>query len=118
MSGLRSALRELPDAVYADLLESDDEYLLVVDVPGVTADTLDLHVSAGRLSIEARRDKSVDGTYRYLEEGRDPTLDADLPLPPDATAASASASVDSGVLEVTLPKRTAVAGTDIDVEDA
>jgi len=32
MSALRDALRDLPDAVFADLLESDEGYVLVVDL--------------------------------------------------------------------------------------
>lgn len=104
--------------MFADLLESDDAYRLVVDLPGVTADGLDVEVRAGRLAIEARREKAVDAEYRYVEEGRDLFFDADLPLPPDASAEGAEAALDRGVLEVTLPKHSAVTGTDIDVTDA
>jgi len=46
MSALRDALRELPDAVFADLLESDEAYRLVLDVPGVTADTAEIVAEA------------------------------------------------------------------------
>lgn len=104
MSALRNALRELPDAVFADLLESDDEYLLVVDLPGVSRDTIDVRVSDGMLEIEARREKDVPSEFRYLEEERTIFLDADLPLPPDARGADANGSVDRGVLELHLPK--------------
>jgi len=118
MSGLRTALRELPDAAFADLLESDDAYRLVIDLPGVTADGLDLEARAGRLSIEARREKPADAEYSYVEEGRDLFFDVDLPLPPDVSAEGADAALDGGVLQVTLPKRSAVTGTDIEVTDA
>lgn len=105
MSALRNALRELPDAVFADLLEAEDAYLLVVDLPGVTAETLDVSVEHGSLRIEARREKDVPREFAYLSEDRPLFLDAELPLPPDATGAGAEATVRRGVLELHLPKR-------------
>jgi HSP20 family molecular chaperone IbpA len=118
MSSLREALRELPEAVFADLLESDDAYLLVVDLPGVTAETVEVAVERGRLSLEARREKALPPEFRYLREDRSLFLDADLPLPPEATGAGASARMDRGVLTVELPKREAAPERTIPVEDA
>ncbi|WP_336024703.1 Hsp20/alpha crystallin family protein [Halobellus salinisoli] len=105
MTALRDALRELPESVFADLLESDDAYRIVLDLPGVTAETAELRVERGRLVVEARREKSVPPEFTYLEEERSLFVDAELPLPPDATGAGASAEVDRGVFTVTLPKR-------------
>ncbi len=115
MSALRDALRDLSDAVFFDLLESDDAYLLVLDVPGVTAETLDVSVEDGQVSIEARREKSLAGEFRYLEENRSLFLDATLPLPSDATESGAEAAVDRGVLELLLPKRATSVERTIDV---
>ena len=36
MTGLRDALQELPEAIFADFLESEDGYLVVLDLPGAT----------------------------------------------------------------------------------
>ncbi|MEF8839716.1 MAG: Hsp20/alpha crystallin family protein, partial [Haloarculaceae archaeon] len=44
MSALRDALGELPDAVFADLLEGEDAYLVVLDVPGAAPDSLEVSV--------------------------------------------------------------------------
>lgn len=118
MSALRDALRDLPDAVFADLLESDDAYLVVLDLPGVSAATLDVTVDRGRLRIEARREKSLPGEYRYLTEERSLFLDAELPLPPDATGDGAEATMRKGVLELHLPKSRGDAGTHVEVTDA
>jgi HSP20 family molecular chaperone IbpA len=117
MSALREALRDLPEAVYADLLEAEDAYLLVIDLPGVTGETVDARVEAGRLVIEARREKDVPPEFRYVSEDRSLFLDAELPLPPDATGAEASGSVDRGVLELRLPKQSATAETTIPIDD-
>jgi HSP20 family molecular chaperone IbpA len=114
MSALRDALAGLPDAVYADLLESDGEYLFVVDLPGVTRDTVDVRVDDGRLSVEARREKDTPEGFRYVSEDRSLFLDAELPLPPDA-GDEGEASMDAGVLEVRVPKR--ASATEIPIED-
>jgi HSP20 family molecular chaperone IbpA len=107
MSALRNALRELPESVFADLLESDDAYLITLDLPGATAESTDIRVERGRLVVEARREKDVPVDFEYVEEGRSLFLDAELPLPPDATGAGASATLDRGVFTVRLPKHEA-----------
>jgi len=107
MSALRDALRDLPDAVFADLLESDDEYVLLVDLPGATAETTEVLFEDGRIEIEGRREKSTPEGFRYVREDRPLFLDAELPLPADADGDAAGAEMDRGVLEVVLPKRIA-----------
>ncbi|GAB3327505.1 Hsp20/alpha crystallin family protein [Haloplanus rallus] len=118
MSALRDALRDLPEAVFADLLESEDAYLLVVDLPGATADTVDVRVEKGRLHIEARREKDLPPSFEYVREDRPLFLDAELPLPPDATGAGAEGSTDRGILELRLPKYEAAPEQPIPIEDA
>lgn len=112
---LREALSELPETVFADLLEDDDEYLLIVDLPGVTADTVDVTVEGGRLSIEARREKAVPREFQYLTEERSLFLDAELPLPSRASGADAEGTIERGVLTLTLPKSEAASGQQIPI---
>ena len=118
MSKLREALRDLPETVFADVLESDAAYLLVVDLPGASADTTDVSFSGGRLRIEARREKDTPHEFRYTSEDRALFLDAEIPLPPDATGEGAEGTIDGGVLELRLPKRGATGATAIPIEDA
>lgn len=115
MSTLRETVGELSDDGFFDLLESEEAYLLVVDVPGVTAETLEVTVEDGRIDIEADREKPADADYRYVEENRPLFLDLDLPVPDDVSEADAEAVVERGVLEVTLPKRASPGETAIDV---
>jgi len=114
MSAIREALGNLPDAVFADLLVSDDAYLFVVDVPGVTRETIDVRVEDSHLVVEARRAKETPSEFRYVTEERSLFLDVDVPLPPDA-GEEGSASVEHGVLEVRVPRRGAP--HDIPIED-
>jgi HSP20 family protein len=116
MSALRDALRDLPDAVFADVLESDEAYLLVLDLPGVTADTVDASVDGSRLRVEARRAKDVPVEFDYVEEERSLFLDVELPLPPGVSGADAEGTVDRGVLELRLPKDEATPETTVPIE--
>ena len=118
MSALREALRDLPDAVFADVLESDDAYLVVMDLPGVTADGLTVSVEGGKVVVEAERSKAVTDGFDYVREDRSLFLDAELPLPPDVRGTDAEGDVSRGVLELRLPKATAGKGTTIPIEDA
>lgn len=118
MSAFRDALRDLPDAVFADVLESDDAYLLVMDLPGVTAEGLRVSVEGRKLVIEAERAKDIPDEFHYVQENRSLFLDAELPLPPDATDSGAEGDVSRGVLELRLPKEAATPETTIPIEDA
>ena len=118
MSTLRDALSRLPGPAFADLLESDEAYLVVIDLPGATAETTDIRFEDGRIAIEAHREKDVDASFRYVREDRSLFLDVDLPLPPDAVGDDATASMDRGVLELELPKRSSSSGRAIPIEDA
>lgn len=117
MSALRDALGDLSTDVFFDLLESDEAYLLVVDVPGVTAETVDLSVIDRQLVLEADRDGSVPDEYESVEQNRSDRLAVELPLPGDASDDAILASVERGVLEVRLPKDPSAGETTIDVTD-
>jgi HSP20 family molecular chaperone IbpA len=117
MESVRDALGDLPDAVFADVLESDDAYLIVVDLPGASAGTVNASVEGGRLSVEARRAKDIPKEFQYLSEERSLFLDLEFPVPRDATGRNAKADIDRGVLELRLPKQSSDAGTTIEIED-
>ncbi|ELZ01317.1 heat shock protein Hsp20 [Natrialba chahannaoensis JCM 10990] len=118
MPALRDALRDLTEDVFFDLLESNDSYLLVLDVPGITADSLNCVVEDGQLVITAQREKDTPDGYQYLEENRSLLVDIELPLPNDiqTTMIETDAVVERGVLEITLPKET-TEETTIDIVD-
>lgn len=112
---LRQAVAEFPESVFVDVLEADDAYLLVVDVPGVSGDTLSVTADGGRLTVEGRREKDLPTDYRYVREDRSLFVDATLPLPPDADADATDAGLNRGVLTLRVPKTT-TDGTTVPIE--
>ena len=115
MQPIREALRNLPEAVFADLLESADAYLLVVEPPGVRRPDVAIYAYEHRLEIRARREKSVPEGFEYRTEERSLFLDAVVPVPMDAEPAEADATIEDGVLEIHLP-RAERSGREIPVE--
>ncbi|ADJ14605.1 Hsp20/alpha crystallin family protein [Halalkalicoccus jeotgali] len=118
MSALREALRELPEAVFADLLEGEEAYLVVIDLPGTTGETTEITTEDRRIRVEARREKTVPADFEYVREDRSLFVDLDLPLPPDAIGEDAHATLDQGVLELEIPRRPPTEETIIPIEDA
>jgi len=110
-------LRGLPRAAAADLFERDDAYLLVIDLPGATAATTEITVEDGRLEIDAQREKAVPEGFRYQREKRSLFIDIELPLPPDVSTGDATATIETGVLELELPRVNGEDGTTIPIED-
>jgi HSP20 family protein len=75
-----------------DVYENESELLLLADLPGVSAQGLDVRVANGELTIEGRRgEKEV---YRRVFAVDDAGFDLD----------KVAARQQNGVLEVHLPK--------------
>ena len=77
-----------------DVFESADEYLLVIDVPGVVQENATLEVHKGQLKIEATAEVGKNSRgYRRLFQ-----------LPDTVDAQSVKAELRNGVLHVHLNK--------------
>lgn len=75
-----------------DVLEKDRDYKLVVDLPGVSSDDLELTVERGKLSLVATRaDRPGVGYRRWFR------------LPQYVDGDALDAQLADGVLHVTLP---------------
>lgn len=112
---LREAVAGFPESVFVDVLEGEDAYLLVVDVPGVSEETLEVSADGASLTVEGRREKDLPTDYRYVREDRSPFVDATVALPPDADPEAHDADLERGVLTLRVPKATAD-GSTVDVE--
>jgi len=87
-----------------DVYENNDEILLVADVPGVTADTLDVSLEKGELSVRARRNASFEGGAALAGEYGDCDYHRRFAVPGGIDAGKISAELKNGVLWLHLPK--------------
>ncbi len=101
-------ISSLADVVpLADIEESDDAYLVEIELPGVRRDDVTIEMSGGRLSVTGqRRERRRVGLLRRSTRttGRF-RLQVALPLEVDADAVTAH--LDHGMLTVTVPKAAA-----------
>lgn len=86
-------LRTLYPAV--DVLENAEGFLLRADLPGVSAEDLNLELENGQLTIAGHRAVSEDGYVTYARQ---------FHVPRDTDPEAVRARFVSGVLHIELPK--------------
>lgn len=101
-----------------DVVDRPDEVVVTVNVPGFGQEDIDLSVSDRTLRIEAQRDEEVEtdrGEF-VRRERRHTSISRSVRLPADVDAGAASATLQNGVLTVTLPKEESEDSQQIDIE--
>ena len=86
-----------------DLIETGQEYLFEVDLPGLKPEEVQVSVDSDGLSICGRRGLSLEGGKRVRVERPSGAFIRQLPLPPDTTGEVLGSFCD-GVLELRVPK--------------
>jgi len=100
---------EAPSAVWAptmDLMESDDQYHLSVDLPGVSKKNVSISVENNRLTIRGERSaesRTEDENILRMERSFGSFYRA-IRLPESVDEDAIKASFKDGVLSVALPK--------------
>lgn len=89
-----------------DLLETDAEYLVRLDVPGAHRENLDITLVGTLLTLSGRREfPGAEPTERYLHAEREwGEFHRMIRLPAPAIAENVTATYQDGVLLVHLPK--------------
>lgn len=100
-----------------DIVESDDELTLFVDMPGIASDGIDIHYEHGTLMLNGRVEPRQPQEMRYLLReygvgGFHRTFQIDETIDNDRITADYS----QGVLTVHLPKSEAVKPRKIKVQ--
>ncbi|MFV0131767.1 Hsp20/alpha crystallin family protein [Streptomyces sp. HMX87] len=91
-------------APLADLEETDDAYLVGVDLPGVKKDDITIELRAGELSVHGEvKEKERTGLVRSRTR-RTGQFDYRVTLPQDTDEEQVTAELADGVLTVTVPK--------------
>jgi HSP20 family protein len=89
-----------------DLVETDTEFQVHADLPGVEEKDLDISVENNHLVIKGHREKNYESnnaTEHRIERSYG-SVQRSIRLPPNADQSSCNAHFDSGVLTVTLAK--------------
>lgn len=91
-------------APMASVTEENDGYTLLVEMPGVTKEGLELSIENNELTIVGRRSlPTIEGTLIH-RESRSENFRRVFELDPSIDANKISARMDQGILTVTLPK--------------
>lgn len=90
----------------AEVAESDHEVTVKMVIPGVPKDQLQITVQDDVVSVrgEMKRESEEKKKSFYRQEIRYGAFQRSVPLPCDVDPAKATATLEHGVLTVTLPK--------------
>jgi len=91
----------------ADVHETDAAFQVVLDLPGLDAKALDIHVENETLTVKAERSqpKPAEGAAVHRSERAFGTFFRSFTLPKTVDATCVEARYEHGVLTVVLPKR-------------
>lgn len=90
-----------------DAIETEESYLLNVDLPGITEEELDLSVHEGILAITGERPQSElpEGQSYRIHERSIKNFERSFRLPKDVNHEGIQASLKHGVLSIVIPKQ-------------
>ncbi|HEY0545795.1 MAG TPA: Hsp20/alpha crystallin family protein [Pyrinomonadaceae bacterium] len=88
----------------ADVYNLETEYVIMVDLPGIDREKLDISIDDNRLWIRGTRSIEQDAQQR-MERPHGNFLRKFGPLPPTIDQQAIKADYKDGVLRLTLPKR-------------
>jgi HSP20 family molecular chaperone IbpA len=99
-----------------DIYESQDEVLVVADLPGVSAESLEIHLEGGELTVIGRRDVRLDQGAVVGTEYRSCEFERRFTVPGGIDAERIHAELKHGVLVLHLPKSEALRPRRIEVK--
>lgn len=105
-------------SIAVDVADSDEEFVITADLPGLSKDDIDVSLADRTLKIEADYEGDEDeesADYLRRERNRQP-VSRSLTLPEPVEEEGISATFKQGVLTVTLPKRGTDGGQRIEIE--
>jgi HSP20 family protein len=98
------APRRLTITPPVDILELPDELVLLVDLPGVKADDVDVHFERGELTVKAKREATPRTGRALVEEFLPGDFSRGFLISQDIAPDRIVAELKNGVLIVHLPK--------------
>jgi HSP20 family protein len=107
---------EAPWVPLADVSETDDAYVVEVDLPGVNRDQIDIQVQDRELVITGEIPESEQNGRRHRRSRRTGRFEFHTYLPGDVNADGVNAQLSDGVLTVTIPKSEAAKPRHIEIK--
>ncbi len=102
------------DTPAIDLVETNEEIIALVALPGVSKDKIDLRATEDSLYVEA---KAMPREGKYLRRDMSPLgFKREIKLPAEIKPEVVKASYQNGILEVHLPKLVVVSAQKVQVE--
>ncbi len=90
-----------------DIIEEDNEYKLIADLPGMKKEDVKISTAGGQLVIEAHREehseKKEKGSVVYSERYSG-SYCRSIPIPGDVDPSTIKAKMEDGTLELIIPK--------------
>ena len=110
-------LRNGAGVLAVDVYETDEDVVVEASLPGVKADEVDISITGNRLVIkaESKSEPEDKASGYYRQERRSGAFQRALTLPVKVDAEKAVATVENGVLLLTLPKAAEVRAKTIEV---
>ena len=100
-----------------NIVETKDSFILEAEMPGVTKEGLEVRLEGNELSIVGRRETGVPGAEPVYRESSPRDFRREFVLDPSIDTAKLSATIEQGVLTLTLPKTEKVKPRKIQVTD-
>jgi len=97
-------LGDMPWSPLADLSETDNAYVVKVDLPGVNKDQVDIQLQDRELVISGEIADDRNGDRRHRSTRRAGRFEFRTYLPGEVNADAVTAQLSDGVLTVTVPK--------------
>jgi|688.fasta_scaffold861817_1 HSP20 family protein len=117
LSGNRSASVPRGWVPPVDVMETENQYQLSAEIPGVSGNEVKVVVREGVLTLSGDRPAGplAEGSQTHLSERRFGAFQRRFRLPKDADGECVSAEFKNGVLTIFVPKRETVAPKEIEV---
>lgn len=109
----------MPAQIKVDLKESDNGYTVNAEIPGVSKDEIHVGIDGNVVTLRAevkQEDSKTEGEKVLRSERYYGAVSRSFQLPVDIDAAQARAKYESGVLTLSLPKKTGQSSKRLTVE--
>lgn len=109
----------MPAQIKVDLKESDGAYIVHAEIPGVSKDEIHVGIDGNLVTLRAevkQQDSKTEGEKVLRSERYYGAVTRSFQLPVDIDSTQAKAKYESGVLTLTLPKKTVQSSKRLTVE--